>query len=212
MYDRRVLAGYDLGVLGLSCRLIWRCPKSFMQAAYNRAVGKRHLELGVGTGYFLDRGSFETPPREITLVDLNPVVLQVAGARLARYQPSCVRANVCDPLPVGPGIFDSAALNFLLHCLPGDWSVKGSVLSGAARALRAGGQVFGSTILAEGLPVSGPARRLMVEYNRRGVFHNSRDDLAGLRRALESTFDDVRLTSRGCVALFEATARGWVEK
>jgi SAM-dependent methyltransferase len=204
IYNRVTLAAYDVGVLGLSCRLVWRCPKAEMLAGYNRNVGARHLELGVGTAYFLDRCRFPDARPRVTLVDLNPTVLTVAAARISRYQPQVIRANVLEPLPVPAGGYDSVGMNFLLHCLPGDWPAKGAVFAHAATALRPGGRVFGGTILADGVNTTAPARALMRLYNSRGIFHNARDDLAGLDEELAGRFAEHRLTVRGCVGLFEA--------
>src|SRR5215207_6158968 len=67
IYNRATLAVYDVGVLGLSCRLLWRCPKAEMLAGYDRNVGARHLDLGVGTAYFLDRCRFPDPRPRVTL-------------------------------------------------------------------------------------------------------------------------------------------------
>jgi SAM-dependent methyltransferase len=204
VYNRATLAVYDVGVLGVSCRLLWRCPKAVMLAGYDRNVGTRHLELGVGTAYFLDRCRFPGPRPRLTLLDLNPTVLTVAAARVSRYQPQVVRANVLEPLPVPAEAYDSVGMNFLLHCLPGDWRVKGAVFTNAASALRPGGRLFGSTILADGVTTTAPARAVMRLYNSRGIFHNAGDDLAGLREELASRFADHRITVRGCVGLFEA--------
>jgi len=204
IYNRFILATYDVGVLGLSCRLLWRCPKRAMLATYDRNVGLRHLELGAGTAYFLDHCRFPDPRPRVTLVDLNPTVLKVAAARISRYRPDVVQANALQPLPVPAGAYDSVGLNFLLHCLPGDWQTKGAVFASAATALRPGGRVFGSTILADGVKTTAPARAFMRLYNSRGIFHNTGDDLAGLRTQLARHFADHSLTVRGCVGLFEA--------
>jgi hypothetical protein len=111
---------------------------------------------------------------------------------------------VLEPLPVQARSYDSVGMNFLLHCLPGDWAAKGAVFTNAAAVLRQGGRVFGSTILATGVSTTAPARALMRLYNSRGIFHNADDDLAGLRAELTSHFADYRLAVRGCVGLFEA--------
>ncbi|AVT37065.1 class I SAM-dependent methyltransferase [Plantactinospora sp. BB1] len=210
VYNRLVLAGYDTFVLGFSCRLVWRCAKRHMLDNYQRNIGARHVEFGAGTAYFLDRCRFPTATPELTLVDLNPTVLRVSAARVARYRPAVVQADVLQPIPFDDGKLrsghhDSVGANFLLHCLPGSWSEKAAVFDNAAAALRPGGRIFGSTILASGVPVNATARRLMRLYNARGIFHNTDDDLAGLRWQLDQRFTDIQLTVRGCVALFEAT-------
>ena len=53
VYSPRVLRTYDLFVLGLSNRLIWKCPTKKLLAFYNEHVSGNHLDVGVGTGYFL---------------------------------------------------------------------------------------------------------------------------------------------------------------
>jgi SAM-dependent methyltransferase len=208
IYNRAVLAVYDIVVLGLSCRLVWRCPKTDMLAAYDRYAGRRHLELGAGTAYFLDKCRFPDGGTELTLVDLNPTALQVGAARIARYRPTVIQANVLEPLPVSAHRFDSVGMNFLLHCLPGDWPTKGIVFANAATALSKGGRVFGATILGRGVATTAPARTLMRLYNSQGIFHNSDDDLDGLRRQLARCFSDYHITIRGNVAMFMGIGDG----
>jgi hypothetical protein len=58
VYTKRMLGIYDFLVLGLSNRLIWRCPTQRLIEHYNRHVTSNHLDVGVGTGYFLDRCRF----------------------------------------------------------------------------------------------------------------------------------------------------------
>jgi hypothetical protein len=60
VYTKRMLGIYDFLVLGLSNRLIWRCPTQRLVDHYNRHVTANHLDVGVGTGYFLDRCRFSS--------------------------------------------------------------------------------------------------------------------------------------------------------
>jgi hypothetical protein len=55
LYTRPMLAVYDLAVLGLACRCLWGCPARHILELYDRSVSANHLDVGVGTGYFLDR-------------------------------------------------------------------------------------------------------------------------------------------------------------
>ncbi len=66
IYTPLVLRVYDVFVLGLSNRFAWRCPSRTMLERYNRHVGRRHLDLGVGTGWFLDRCRWPVEHPEIT--------------------------------------------------------------------------------------------------------------------------------------------------
>src|SRR5262249_15238960 len=109
-----MLAVYDLAVLGVSCRLLWRCPARHILALYDRALPANHLDAGVGTGYSLDRSRFPAPPPRLALLDLNPTPLHVAARRLARYRPEVYRANVLEPIAIDAPHFDSVGMSCLL--------------------------------------------------------------------------------------------------
>ena len=49
VYSRRVLGIYDILVLGLSNRWIWKCPTKHLLEHYNRCLSSNHLDVGVGT-------------------------------------------------------------------------------------------------------------------------------------------------------------------
>ena len=49
VYTPWTLDLYDLVVLGLSNRLIWKCPTQRLLDLYNENVSDRHLDVGVGT-------------------------------------------------------------------------------------------------------------------------------------------------------------------
>lgn len=203
VYSPWVLRLYDAYVLGLSCSLAWRCPSRVLLAQYDRLVGRRHLDVGVGSGYYLDRCRFPTARPEVTLLDLNPVSLDFAARRIARYSPRVIRHDVFDPVPLAER-FDSVGISFLLHCLPGTMAEKGVTLARLAPALDDGGVLFGSTILGRNANHNAFGRVLLSAYNRRGIFSNLEDSADTLRAALEAAFVEVRTERVGTVALFEA--------
>ncbi len=212
IYSSAILRAYDLWVLGVSNRWAWRCPTRRLLDAYNRHVGDRHLEVGVGTGYFIDRCAFpHGSPTRLTLVDRNPSCLAWAGRRVGRHAPQAVPADALQPMPdeVRQGEpFDSAALNYLLHCLPGPMPAKAAAVRHAAACVKPGGVVFGATILGQGVRHNAFGRRLMRTYNRRGVFGNEHDDASDLETALADHLDGITIEIVGVVALFAGRTAG----
>jgi ubiquinone/menaquinone biosynthesis C-methylase UbiE len=205
IYTPLVLHAYDLFVLGFSNRFAWRCPSATMLEQYDRHLGRRHLDLGVGTGWYLDHATWPVEQPTITLLDLNENSLSIAARRLARYAPRRVRASVLDPLPLGDARFESAAANYLLHCLPGPLDSKAAALALNVRPfLEPGGVLLGSTILGRGVTHTRIGRRLMHVYNAKGIFSNAEDDERGLKRGLTSGLEDVEIEVVGAVALFTA--------
>src|ERR687892_616876 len=63
-------------------RAVWKSPIPPVVERYRRLMGRRHLDVGPGTGYFLER-SAPSEETEITLLDPNPNVLRKASRRLA---------------------------------------------------------------------------------------------------------------------------------
>ncbi|MEU5643583.1 class I SAM-dependent methyltransferase [Streptomyces milbemycinicus] len=205
VYSRPLLALYDTLILGAVCRAVWRCPPEEMLALYDRHVSGRHLDIGPGTGYFLDRCRFPTRLPQITLVDLNPTVLATAQRRIVRYGPTALCRDVLRPMELEGRRFTSAALNFVLHCLPSGAPAKFAVFDHLLPHLEPGAKVFGSTVLAHGVRHTPVSRLHLRECVRRGVLNNSEDSLELLDEALGSRFEHHRIRVRGTVALFDAT-------
>lgn len=201
VYSKGTLAVYDWVVLGISNRFIWKCPTSNLEAHYNKYLSANHLDVGVGTGYFLDRCRFPPTPR-VALMDLNPEALAFTARRIARYKPESYRRNVLEPIAIDAGRFDSVGVNYLLHCIPGSIESKAVAFDHLTTLMNPGAVLFGSTLLQGGVHRSGMAKRLMDVYNKKGIFANQQDDLEGLERALRSRFRDVSVQVIGCCALF----------
>ncbi|MEX0819920.1 MAG: class I SAM-dependent methyltransferase [Pirellulaceae bacterium] len=201
VYTPRMLRLYDLLVLGISNRFIWKCPTAKLLQLYDNNISNNHLDVGVGTGYYLDRCRFPTDRPRITLLDMNSSCLQAAAARIARYSPTCHAANIFEPLNLQDARFDSIGLNYVLHCLPGTMQDKFIAVKHLAALLSPGGVLFGATLLQGGVPRGWPARRLMDLYNRQRIFSNTADDMGTLERGLADTFDSYDLEVVGCAAL-----------
>ena len=86
LYTKFFLHIYDWWALGVSCRFVWRCPSHYMLELYNHNVSSNHLDVGIGTGYFLDCCRFPTPNTRLALMDLNPNCLKATSKRLARVR------------------------------------------------------------------------------------------------------------------------------
>lgn len=201
-YTPAMLRSYDTLVVGLSNRAVWRCPSEEMVAAYEANVGPHHVDVGPGTGYYLDAANLPQLD-QLALVDANHAVLEHAAARLAHHAPRLVQANVFEPIDDVGGA-DSVACNFLLHCLPGDMDDKAEVIANVARLLSPGGVLFGATILGDSARHHALGRVVMRAYNAKGVFGNADDTLDGLRHAIAGSCTDVTIDVRGAVALFRA--------
>ena len=209
VYTPLMLRAYDLFVLGFSNRFVWRCRSAKMLERYDSHVGARHLDVGVGTGWFLDHCSWPVETPQITLLDLNENSLSAASDRIRRYAPTTVQANVLDPVDLGDARFDSIGANFLFHCLPGGLEWKAATVASNLRPhLVSGGVLFGSTILGRGVAHNWLGRRLMRLYNRKGIFSNVEDDLRGLEHGLATELTDVESEVVGTVALFAGRAGG----
>jgi SAM-dependent methyltransferase len=202
-YSPVFLRIYDPLILGLFSPFVWRCPTTRLVDGYRAHVGQRHLDVGPGTGYFLERASL--PDRSpVTLLDPNVNVLAHASRRLQRLDVTTVEADVLKPLPV-EGPFDSAALNGVLHCLPGPLTRKAVAVANVATVLDATGVLFGASILGDSGRHTWLARSMLRANNRRGTFDNLDDTEDGLREILEASFERVEMETVGSMAIFAAT-------
>jgi SAM-dependent methyltransferase len=202
-YNRFLLAIYDPWVIGFMARAVWRTPVPPVVDRYRRHLGRRHLDVGPGTGYFIEKAA---PPAgtEVTLLDPNPNVLARSSRRLAALHPTTVEADVMKPLPVD-GPFDSAALSFVLHCLRGPQSNKAVAIRHVANVLTPDGVLFGSTVLGIAERHTPQARAVLRAFNWHGDFDNLGDTAEGLREILQESFEKVEVDVIGSAAHFTAT-------
>jgi SAM-dependent methyltransferase len=181
---------------------VWRCPTTLLVERYRRHIRPRHLDVGPGTGYFLERAGLPANS-PVTILDPNVNVLDHASRRLQRLDITAVEADVLKPLPLD-GTFDSAALHGVIHCLPGPFSRKAEAVANVAAVLAPTGVLFGASILGSSGPHTWLARKILDANNRRGIFDNLGDTEEGLREILGASFDHVELETVGSMAIFAA--------
>ena len=202
-YTRALLRAYDRIVLGPVARFVWRCPTSRLVDGYRQHIRDRHLDVGPGTGYFIERSGLPDGSR-VTILDPNAIVLDHAARRLRRLDVTTVEADALKPLPV-EGPFESAALHLVIHCLPGPLARKATAVANVAAVLGPTGVLFGASVLGASGPQTWLSRRVLAAFNRRGSFDNLGDTEAGLREVLAASFANVELETVGSIAIFAAT-------
>jgi SAM-dependent methyltransferase len=208
VYTPAALRIYDFLAFRVNAPFLWRASAASMLELYDAHVSSRHLDVGVGTGYFPDRCRFPVADPEITLVDLNPTALSFAARRLQRYTPRTQQANVLEPWGLPARSFDSIALSMVLLCAPGSLPEKAVAFDHARECLAPGGSVFGGTLLSGGVDHTRRSRLALKAMNRRGVFNNLGDHLDDLDAALAKAFVSHEIKVEGAVALFVAKGEG----
>ena len=202
-YSRLLLNLYDPLVLGPIARFVWQCPTSGLLGRYREHIRDRHLDVGPGTGYFLERSGLPDGSR-VTILDPNANVRRHVSRRLRHLDITAVEADVLKPLPVS-GPFDSAALHLVIHCLPGPLTRKALAVANVAAVLAPDGILFGASVLGTSGRHTWAARRMLGAFNRQGGFDNLADTEQGLHDILGASFEHVELETVGSAAIFAAT-------
>jgi 2-polyprenyl-3-methyl-5-hydroxy-6-metoxy-1,4-benzoquinol methylase len=201
VYSKKVLTIYDFWVLGVSNNYFWKCPTKHISDQFSDLVSTNHLDVGVGSGYYLKHYLPQTTQR-IALLDLNENSLAKASKEINHLNPEVYCGDVFEPLELNVKKFDSISINYLLHCLPGGLIDKGAIFSNLKNNMNEGGVLFGSTILGQGVKKNFFAKKLMGIYNNKGIFSNQNDDIESLDVLLNKYFSHVKIEVIGCVALF----------
>jgi hypothetical protein len=199
-----MLSIYDVLVHGLSNRFAWRCSTQRLLDLYRANLSAKHLEAGVGTGFFLDRAGDGRLQRLVAL-DINRHCLDRAARRLRRFEPEMHQANLLAPIELALPPFSSIGLTYVLHCLPGRMSEKLVAVDHLRPLMQKDAVLFGATIIGRGIATPNRAARTLLDiYNAKGVFNNREDDLESLSAGLHQRFNDVAIETQGLVALFRA--------
>jgi hypothetical protein len=204
-YTRLGLHVYDPLIVNLVAPRVWDCSPDALIEHYREHVTSNHADIGVGTGFFLDRCGFDSPRPRLALIDLQANCLQHAARRLARYQPQTYVRDALSPIEgIRGGPFDSIALGGILHCLHGDLRDKSRVFDAIAPLARPGTKLFGYTLVRDGVSLHARRRFVAGVLNRLRVVDNEDDRLVDLHHELSTRFTDCQVEAIGCMALFSA--------
>ena len=204
VYTPIMLKLYNLWVLEISNQFIWRCPRAKQLEQFNKYISSNHLDIGVGTGYYLK--SCKMPPQpKVSLMDLNLNCLNEAKETLLKNEIAATtyHADIFKKQPALSEKFSSISMNYLLHCLPGNMQIKEACIYNAISMLQPYGILFGATILADKNFHTTASQFLCNFYNKKGIFSNQEDSHEALLQVLNKHLNDVNVSVIGCVAVFK---------
>jgi len=204
IYTKQTLDVYDFWVHYISNNYAWKCTSKKLLKHYNNNISNNHLDVGVGTGYLLNKCSFGIENPRVGLMDLNEYCLNKTAQKIKRYNPITYKRNILEKINFEDKKYDSICVNYVMHCIPGNFKEKGIVFNNLKKLLNDDGVLFGSTVLSENVSKNLFAKFLMRIYNYKGIFNNSLDNEVDLRSELLKYFDVVNINIIGCVALFYA--------
>jgi SAM-dependent methyltransferase len=201
-YTPLLLRLYDPLVLGPIARFVWRIPAHHIADHYRHHIQPGHLDVGPGTGAFILRSGLSAGSA-VTILDPNPNVLVHCRPRLAQFDLTAVEADVLKPLPLERR-FSSAALNLVIHCLPGPAERKAKAVEHIAAVLEPDGVLFGTSVLGTSGHHTPQARLFLKAFNWNGGFDNLDDSESMLADILGASFEEVTVGTIGSAALFSA--------
>jgi len=202
------LAIYDFWVLGVVNTFAWKCPTSKYLIPFFRdnVSATTHLDIGVGTGYFLEHGGIPTTTH-VVLCDISISALKTATDRVpppVQVGPPLV-ADILQPLPTDDK-FASVSMFYLLHCLPGPVQRKVVIFDHIKHNMTPDGVLAGATVLGprSGWVDSWFGALLRGFVVRDGIMDNLDDNAESITAALQKNFEEVESEIVGTVLLFKA--------
>ena len=204
IYRPALLSIYDLLIMKVLTPYVWRCHERHFAKLYRDEMSRNHADIGVGTGYFLDRCAYQPGEVRIGLFDLKQHCLDYTARRIARFQPEAYQCDAMRPIRVNAGRFDSIALGGILHCIPGDMAENGVVFDSIKPLMHAHTRVFGYTILNRGIRKTMLSRAVYFILQKLKVINGLDDSASQLTQELTKRFKAVDVNVIGCVALFVA--------
>ncbi|GAB7352919.1 hypothetical protein MBLNU459_g3504t1 [Dothideomycetes sp. NU459] len=204
LYTPWRLTYYDFWVLGIVTTYAWCCPTTtYLLPLFRANVRKNHLDIGVGSGYYLGPSTVPTTTN-LTLIDSESHALAVAKARTRRMDATAIVANVLKPLPLSQK-YDSVSMYYLLHCIPVSIEEKCRVFSNIKVHMTTDGVLTGANILNKGVKQDNFfGAWIRRGITRHGILHNQSDTAYDFEHALRENFCQVETWVVGSIFIFRA--------
>ena len=204
IYSSLLLTFYDTLIMKVLTPYIWRCKATNYLKLYQVYMTENHADVGVGTGYCLDRCDFAPGKVRIALIDLQQNCLDYTARRLARFQPECYQRDALKDIHIDADSFDSIALGGILHCIPGDLTDKGKVFDSLKPIMNQDTRVFGYTILNKDVDKTPLSRIVFYILQKLKVINGIHDSAQHLVIELQNRFQQSDVEVVGSVAIFVA--------
>ncbi|MES2106345.1 MAG: class I SAM-dependent methyltransferase [Pseudomonadota bacterium] len=201
-FNKLSLFFYDFILYGIISRYAWGSSIQRLDAHYKKYIRPNHLEVGVGTGFLLDRVAFDSARPRLALMDLSQACLEQTRRKLERYAPQTYIQNLLEPVRHEIAPFDSIGINYVMHCVPGSFREKSIAFSHLMPLLNTHGVLFGTTVLSEGVRKNVLTKPFMWLMNALGVFNNRKDNARDLEHFLKGNFQLLEFEIVGVTAFF----------
>jgi SAM-dependent methyltransferase len=193
---------YDFLLYGVISRYAWGSSIQRLDSHHKKYVRDNHLEVGVGTGFLLNRVVFDSAHPRLALMDLSRECLEKTKRKVTRYAPETYIQNLLEPIHHKIDTFDSIGINYVMHCVPGDFKAKGVAFTHLRPLLSENGVLFGTTVLSDNIHKNVLAKPFMWLMNSLGVFNNRSDNAHDLKECLETHFRVIEFEVVGVTAFF----------
>lgn len=204
IYSKLLLGFYDVLIMRILTPYVWRCHARHYLQLYREQMSSNHADIGVGSGYCLQRCHYQPGEVRIALIDLQQNCLDYTKQRLARYQPETYQRDASQSIHIDADAFDSIALGGILHCMPGDLRDKGSVFDALQPISHAQTRVFGYTILNKDVRKTWLSRSVFYVLHKLKVINGIDDSAQHLNVELKKRFARSCVKVIGQVAIFSA--------
>ncbi|RAL09589.1 uncharacterized protein BO97DRAFT_436690 [Aspergillus homomorphus CBS 101889] len=196
---------HEVWVLGIVSTWAWGCSTSEdLLPQFRASIGKNHLDIGSGTGYYLRQG--EIPATTLlALLDLEHPARNLGLQRCGRPDACGLQADILQPLPV-TDTFDSVSMYYLLHCIPATMAEICAIFKHIKRNMTLDGIIHGASVLGKGVRKDNCfAAHVRRSGLNTGIFHNTDDNAYDFEHALPTNFEEVETRVVGSVFMFRAS-------